>query len=179
MLDRHNFTIQISKEWRKSYVKQKWLFPSTTSHEICTIYPKRKRYFKAFPRKTDVRDAALGPACVEICHSGDRLILNHLSNSAGLILALSYLFVRLLWWVVTCIMVVCSLIHWWREEASSLNCSNFFCASASKRGWPGGGSGMKIWILRNVGDSFTWEHVIQLGDIRNDRLLVRFGGIDI
>ena len=79
----------------------------------------------------------------------------------------------------TCIMVVCSLIQWWREEASSLNCSNFFCASASKRGWPGGGSGMKIWILRNVGDSFTWEHVIQLGDIRNDRLLVRFGGIDI
>ena len=44
----------------------------------------------------------MGPACVEICHSGDRLILNHLSNSAGLILALSYLFVRLmlLWWVV-------------------------------------------------------------------------------
>ena len=38
---------------------------------------------------------------------------------------------------------------------------------------------MEIWILRNVGDSFTWEHVIQLGDIRNDRLLVRFGGIDI
>ena len=41
----------------------------------------------------------------------------------------------------TCIMVVCSLIHWWSEEASSLNWSNFFCASASKRGWPGGGSG--------------------------------------
>ena len=42
-----------------------------------------------------MRDAALGPACVEICHSGDRLILNHLSNSAGLILALSYLFAAL------------------------------------------------------------------------------------
>ena len=174
-------TISLTDQQRveEKLCKAEVAVPSTTSHEICTIYPKRKRYFKAFPRKTDVRDAALGPACVEICHSGDRLILNHLSNSAGLILALSYLFVRLLWWVVTCIMVVCSLIHWWREEASSLNCSNFFCASASKRGWPGGGSAMKIWILRNVGDSFTWEHVIQLGDIRNDRLLVRFGGIDI
>ena len=110
-----------------------------------------------------------------------RLILNHLSYSAQLMLALSYLFARMMGF--TCIMVVCSLIHWWREEASSLNCSNFFCASASKRGWPGGGSEeMKrviIRILRNVDDSFTWEHVIQLGDIRNDRLLVRFGGIDI
>ena len=120
-----------------------------------------------------MRDAALGPACVEICHSGDRLILNHLSNSAGLILALSYLFVRLLWWVVTCIMVVCSLIHWWREEASSLNCSNFFCASASKRGWPGGGSEEMrrrvIWILRNVGlthlpgnTSYNWETYVMI-----------------
>ena len=26
---------------------------------------------------------------------------------------------------------------------------------------------------------FTWEDVIQLGDIRDDRLLIRFGGIDI
>lgn len=131
---------------------------------------------KHFPKiETDVRDVALEPDCVEICQtdvSRGRIIVNHLSNSARLILAL-------LGMMVTCIMVVCSLIHWWREEASSLNCSNFFCASASKRGWPGGGSGMKIWILRNVGDSFTWEHVIQLGDIRNDRLLVRFGGIDI
>ena len=72
----------------------------------------------------------------------------------------------------TCIMVVCSLIHWWREEASSLNCSNFFCASASKRGWPGGGSEEMrrvIWILRNVGlthlpgnTSYNWETYVMI-----------------
>ena len=92
---------------------------------------------KHFPKiETDVRDVALEPDCVEICQtdvSRGRIIVNHLSNSARLILAL-------LGMMVTCIMVVCSLIHWWREEASSLNCSNFFCASASNRGWPGGGS---------------------------------------
>ena len=92
---------------------------------------------KHFPKiETDVRDVALEPDCVEICQtdvSRGRIIVNHLSNSAWLILAL-------LGMMVTCIMVVCSLIHWWREEASSLNCSNFFCASASNRGWPGGGS---------------------------------------
>ena len=91
---------------------------------------------KHFPKiETDVRDVALEPDCVEICQtdvSRGRIIVNHLSNSARLILALGMM--------VTCIMVVCSLIHWWREEASSLNCSNFFCASASNRGWPGGGS---------------------------------------
>ena len=42
---------------------------------------------------------------------------------------------------LTCIIVMCSRIHMWREEASSLNCSNFLWASASNRGWPGGGSG--------------------------------------
>ena len=43
--------------------------------------------------------------------------------------------------ISTCIIVMCSRIHMWREEASSLNCSNFLWASASNRGWPGGGSG--------------------------------------
>ena len=45
-------------------------------------------------------------ACVEICHSGCdvalcllRLILNHLSYSAQLMLALGYLFARMRWWV--------------------------------------------------------------------------------
>ena len=100
-----------------------------------------------------------------------RLILNHLSYSAQLMLVLSYLFAV---WTMgfTCIMVVCSLIHWWREEASSLNCSNFFCASASKRGWPGGGSEEMrrvIWILRNVGlthlpgnTSYNWETYVMI-----------------
>ena len=137
---------------RKSYVKQRWLILSTLSSQICTIYPKMvKSKSKHFPKiETDVRDVALEPDCVEICQtdvSRGRIIVNHLSNSAWLILALGMM--------VTCIMVVCSLIHWWREEASSLNCSNFFCASASKRGWPGGGSEEMrrvIWILRN--DSF-------------------------
>ena len=100
-----------------------------------------------------------------------RLILNHLSYSAQLMLALSYLF-AVSTMGFTCIMVVCSLIHWWREEASSLNCSNFFCASASKRGWPGGGSEeMKrvIWIPRNVGathlpgnTSYNWETYVMI-----------------
>lgn len=41
----------------------------------------------------------------------------------------------------TCIIAICSRIHWFNELASSLYCCNFFCPSASNNGWPGGGSG--------------------------------------
>merc|ERR550532_2153302 len=38
---------------------------------------------------------------------------------------------------------------------------------------------LRLRVKERVARWRFWEHVIQLGDIRNDRLLVRFGGIDI
>ena len=64
-----------------------------------------------------------------------------------------FFFIFFIYPIPTCIMVMCSRIHWWREEASSLNWSNFFWASASKRGWPGGGSGKT---------SYNWDTYVMI-----------------
>ena len=53
----------------------------------------------------------------------------------------------------TCIKVVFSLIQICSDDASSLKCCSFLWPSASKRGWPGGGSG---------NTSYNWDTYVMI-----------------